>query len=80
MMKRILLAMIRFYRRQISPYKKPCCRYRPTCSQYAVTAIERYGALKGGWMAFCRVLRCTPFHKGGYDPVPEIPNVTLRRE
>jgi len=80
MMKRFLLAMIRFYRRQISPYKKPCCRYRPTCSQYAVTAIERYGALKGGWMAFCRVLRCTPFHKGGYDPVPEITHVTLRRE
>ena len=70
MMKRILLAMVRFYRNAISPLRPPCCRFVPTCSQYALEAIEKYGALKGGWLAFRRVLRCNPFHKGGYDPVP----------
>ena len=65
-MKRVLLALVRFYRRAISPFRPPCCRYTPTCSQ----SIEKYGALKGGWMAFRRILRCNPFHKGGYDPVP----------
>ena len=69
-MKRVLLALVRFYRRAISPFRRPCCRYTPTCSQYALEAIEKYGALKGGWMAFRRILRCNPFHKGGYDPVP----------
>ena len=70
MMKRVLLALVRFYRVAISPSRPPCCRYTPTCSQYALEAIEKYGALKGGWMAFRRILRCNPFHKGGYDPVP----------
>ncbi|MGN0778607.1 MAG: membrane protein insertion efficiency factor YidD [Aristaeellaceae bacterium] len=80
-MKRLLLLLIRFYRTQLSPLKrKPCCRYFPTCSQYAVTAIERYGALKGGRLAAWRILRCNPFSKGGYDPVPEDPLTTLRRE
>lgn len=69
-MKRVLLALVRFYRRAISTFRPPCCRYTPTCSQYALEAIEKYGALKGGWMAFRRILRCNPFHKGGYDPVP----------
>ena len=69
-MKRVLLALVRFYRRAISPFRPPCCCYTPTCSQYALEAIEKYGALKGGWMAFRRILRCNPFHKGGYDPVP----------
>lgn len=69
-MKRVLLVLVRFYRRAISPFRSPCCRYTPTCSQYALEAIEKYGALKGGWMAFRRILRCNPFHKGGYDPVP----------
>ncbi|MCI5810206.1 MAG: membrane protein insertion efficiency factor YidD [Clostridiales bacterium] len=69
-MKKCLLAMIRFYRRHISPNKKPCCRFTPTCSAYALEAIEKYGALKGGWMAVRRVCRCHPFHPGGYDPVP----------
>lgn len=69
-MKRVLLALVRFYRRAISPFRPPCCRYTPTCSHYALEAIEKYGALKGGWMAFRRILRCNPFHKGGYDPVP----------
>ena len=69
-MKKLLLAAIRFYRKRISPNRPPCCRFIPTCSQYAMEAIEKYGALKGGWMAFKRILRCNPFHKGGYDPVP----------
>ena len=70
MMKRLFLALIRFYRAAVSPYRPPCCNYIPTCSQYALEAIEKYGALKGGWLAFRRILRCNPFHKGGYDPVP----------
>ena len=74
-MRKLMLAMIRFYRRNLSRRKK-----HPTCSEYAVTAIERYGALKGGRMAAWRLLRCNPFSKGGYDPVPEDPNTTLRRE
>ena len=67
-MKRFLLFLIRFYRRAISPYRPPCCR----CSQYALEAIEKYGAVKGGWLAFKRIMRCHPFYKGGkiYDPVP----------
>ena len=69
-MKRFMLAAIRFYRKAISPYRPPCCNYIPTCSQYAIEAIEKYGAVKGGWLAFKRILRCNPFHKGGYDPVP----------
>ncbi|MCI6908575.1 MAG: membrane protein insertion efficiency factor YidD [Clostridiaceae bacterium] len=70
-MKRILLALIRFYRRQLSPLKKtPTCRFIPTCSEYALLAIEKYGAWKGTRLAICRVLRCHPFHPGGYDPVP----------
>ncbi len=70
MIKKLFLLLIRFYRVFLSPLKPPSCRYIPTCSEYAMIAIERYGALKGGWMAVKRVLRCHPFHKGGYDPVP----------
>lgn len=69
-MKRVLLALIRFYRRQISPYTKPSCRYIPTCSEYALEAIEKHGPLFGTWLAIRRILRCNPFSKGGYDPVP----------
>lgn len=70
-MKRILLAMIRFYRKHISPAFPSVCRFSPTCSQYALEAIEKYGAWKGGWLAFRRLLRCQPFYKGDYfDPVP----------
>lgn len=68
--KRALLWLIRFYRRNISPLTPPSCRYIPTCSQYALEAIEKYGALKGGWLALRRILRCNPLFKGGYDPVP----------
>ena len=70
-MKKLMLAAIRFYQRNISRYTPACCRFRPTCSAYAVQAIEKYGALKGGWIAFRRLLRCHPFYKGdNYDPVP----------
>ena len=69
-MKRFLLALVRFYRKSISPLRPPCCRFIPTCSQYALQALEKYGALKGGWLALRRILRCNPLHKGGYDPVP----------
>ena len=79
-MKQLLLRLIRFYRKNISPRTPPACRYVPTCSQYALTAVERYGAWKGGWMALRRILRCNPFHEGGYDPVPEDPHIVIRRE
>ena len=69
-MKRIFVAIIRFYQKQISPMLPPSCRFQPTCSQYAVEAIQKYGALKGSALAFWRILRCNPFSKGGYDPVP----------
>ena len=69
-MKKLFLFLIRFYRRRISPLRPPCCRYIPTCSEYALQAIEKYGALKGSWLALRRLLRCHPFHEGGYDPVP----------
>jgi putative membrane protein insertion efficiency factor len=69
-MKRAALAVVRFYRRAISPYLPASCRYTPTCSQYALEAIEKYGALKGSFMALKRILRCNPFSRGGYDPVP----------
>ncbi|MDD3921433.1 MAG: membrane protein insertion efficiency factor YidD [Eubacteriales bacterium] len=78
-MKKFLLACIRFYRRHISLHTPPSCRFQPTCSQYALTAIERYGACKGTRLAVWRVLRCNPLGKGGYDPVPEDPTVIIRR-
>lgn len=68
-MKKIILILIRFYRKNISPLKTPCCRYTPTCSQYAIEAVEKHGALKGGLKAIWRILRCNPLSKGGYDPV-----------
>lgn len=70
-MKKLLLWLIRWYRREISPRKRPCCRFIPTCSEYALEAVERFGAVKGGAMALWRILRCHPFCRGGYDPVPE---------
>lgn len=63
------MAIIRFYRKYISPLKNPSCRFYPTCSQYALEAIEKYGALKGSFMAIRRILKCHPYNKGGYDPV-----------
>lgn len=72
-MKRVLLWMIGFYRKGISPLTPPSCRFIPTCSEYAMQAIERYGALKGGWLALRRLMKCHPFHRQKsieYDPVP----------
>ncbi len=70
-MKRVLLAVLRFYKRHISPHLPDACIYTPTCSEYAMEAIQKHGALKGTGLAIWRVLRCNPFAKGGYDPVPE---------
>ena len=70
LLSKVMLALIWFYRTCISPLKPPTCRYTPTCSQYAVEAIKKYGPLKGGWLAFKRILRCNPFGGSGYDPVP----------
>ncbi len=70
-MKYILLALIRFYKAAISPHTASHCKYIPTCSQYGLEAIERFGALKGTALTVWRILRCNPFSKGGYDPVPE---------
>ncbi len=72
-MKIIILALIRFYQRFISPGLPPTCRFEPSCSQYSYQAIERYGVLRGGWLALKRISRCHPFNPGGYDPVPELP-------
>lgn len=72
-MKRVMLWLIRSYRRNISPARPPCCRFLPTCSQYALEAVEKYGAWKGGWLALKRILKCQPFHRQKsveYDPVP----------
>ena len=69
-MKKAFMAAIRFYQKRISPLYPPRCRYIPTCSQYALEAVEKYGAVKGTFLATKRILRCNPFHKGGYDPVP----------
>ncbi len=70
-MKKLFLFLIRFYQRAISPYTSAACRFTPTCSQYAYEAITKYGALKGGWLALRRLLRCHPFYKGEHhDPVP----------
>ena len=72
-MKRVLLALIRFYQKYISPLKRyGTCKYIPTCSEYAAQAIERHGALKGSILAAWRILRCNPFSAGGIDPVPEV--------
>lgn len=70
MMKKILVKIIKFYQKNVSPLKPKCCRFTPCCSAYAVEAIDRYGAVKGGILAAYRILRCNPLCKGGYDPVP----------
>ena len=69
-MKKILIFLVTCYRKYISPLKRPCCRFYPTCSQYALEALQKYGALKGSWLALRRILKCHPCHEGGIDPVP----------
>jgi uncharacterized protein len=70
-MSGVLLAALRGYRRFLSPLLAPRCRFLPSCSEYAVQAVERHGAARGGWLALRRVARCHPFHPGGHDPVPD---------
>lgn len=70
-MKRVLIALIRWYQRAISAHTVARCRFSPTCSQYAIEAIDRFGAARGSWLAFKRLLRCNPWGGHGYDPVPE---------
>jgi putative membrane protein insertion efficiency factor len=70
-MKGLILGALRFYKRAISPQLPPACRYTPTCSEYAIEAIERRGVFIGGFLAAKRVISCNPFSRGGYDPVPE---------
>ncbi len=70
-MKYLFLGIIKLYRITLSKILPPCCRYHPSCSEYATIAIQRFGAVKGGYLALWRIIRCNPFGKGGYDPVPE---------
>ena len=67
---RATIRVVRLYQQAVSPLRLPTCRYQPTCSNYAVEALERFGFLRGGWLALRRLLRCHPFHAGGHDPVP----------
>lgn len=70
-MKTIVMAFIKFYQKYISPLTPPSCRFYPTCSHYGLEAVEKHGAFKGIWLAILRLSKCHPFHKGGFDPVPE---------
>ncbi|HJB26978.1 MAG TPA: membrane protein insertion efficiency factor YidD [Firmicutes bacterium] len=79
-MKFLLLKFIGFYRKYISPLKKPCCRFYPTCSAYALEAISTYGAARGGWLALKRILKCHPFHPGGVDLVPTPEQLAFKRK
>lgn len=79
-MKRLLLSLIAWYQRALSPHLPDACRYIPSCSEYTRVAIQRYGAARGSWMGLKRILRCNPLHKGGYDPVPELPDGAIRRD
>lgn len=73
MIQKILMKIIRFYQVAISPLKPPSCRFYPTCSHYGLESIKRFGAIKGTWLTVKRIVKCQPFHPGGFDPVPEVP-------
>jgi len=68
---RALVSVIQFYRQTVSPLRLPTCRFTPTCSQYAVDALTEFGAIRGGWLAVVRLLKCGPWHGGGWDPIPD---------
>ena len=68
-MRGLLVALLRFYKAAVSPMLPPACRFVPTCSEYAMEAVQKYGAIRGGWMGVRRLLKCHPFHPGGFDPV-----------
>lgn len=70
-MKYLLIGIIRFYQKFISPMTSPSCRFQPTCSQYSLESVRRFGAMKGTYLSVRRILKCHPFHPGGFDPVPE---------
>ena len=70
MISKLLICLVKFYRKFLSPLKRPCCRFTPTCSEYAIEALRVHGALKGTALSIYRVLRCNPLCRGGYDPVP----------
>lgn len=69
-LRKICLLLIKFYRLYISPLKQPCCRFYPSCSEYAYQAYQKYGFFKASYLSTIRILKCHPFHKGGYDPLP----------
>lgn len=77
---RLLIVVLRFYKRWLSPLLGPRCRFHPTCSEYAMQAIARFGALKGSWLALRRIGRCHPLHPGGHDPVPCSPTIHHHRK
>ena len=79
-MRQILIALIKLYRYAISPYLAPSCRYTPTCSSYAIEAVQRFGVFRGSWMAIRRISRCHPWHEAGYDPVPDNNDLALTRK
>ena len=71
---RLVVALIEVYRQMISPLRPPSCRFMPTCSQYAVEAVTEYGVFRGGWLSLARLAKCGPWHRGGWDPIPERPD------
>ena len=78
-MRQILIALIKLYRYAVSPYLAPSCRYTPTCSSYAIEAVQRFGIFRGSWLAIRRIGRCHPWHEAGYDPVPD-PNDLMSKK